>query len=76
MGLFEDLERVKLRFITVCERMLAENLITGEQFDEILILLDNLDDYDQQYINQKLNELTGGKLDLLFWEQNSFFDQN
>lgn len=71
MGLFEDLERVKLRFIAISEQLLAEELITSEQFDEILLLLDNLDEYDQQYINQKLNELTDGKLELLFWDHNN-----
>lgn len=71
MGLFEDLERVKLRFIAISEQLLAEELITSEQFDEILLLLDNLDEYDQQDINQKLNELTDGKLDLLFWDHNN-----
>jgi len=71
MGLFEDLERVRLKFIAVCEKLLDRGLISEAQFDQILTLLDNLDDYDQQYINQKLNELTNGKLDLLFWEQDS-----
>jgi hypothetical protein len=71
MGLFEDLERVKLKFIAVCEKLLAKGEITEEQFEQILMLLDNLDEYDQQYISQKLNELTSGKLDLLFWEQDS-----
>ena len=34
MGLFEDLERVKLRFIAISEQLLAEELITSEQFDD------------------------------------------
>ncbi|HHX01292.1 MAG TPA: hypothetical protein GX739_01335 [Firmicutes bacterium] len=69
MGLFEELERMRLKFIAVCEQLLSKGFITEEQFDQILVLLDNLDEYDQQYINQKLNELTNGRLDLLFWEQ-------
>ncbi|HKM17375.1 MAG: hypothetical protein GX228_00210 [Firmicutes bacterium] len=71
MGLFEELERVRLKFIAVCEQLLAKGLISEGQFEQILVLLDNLDEYEQQYINQKLNELTNGKLDLLFWEQDS-----
>ncbi len=68
MSLFEDLERVKLRFIVACEALLDAEQITEDQFEQILILLDNLDEYDQEYTNRRLNELTDGKLDLLFWE--------
>lgn|GEM_PF-463837 len=69
MNLFEDLERVKLQFIRLCEKLLAENQITETQFEQILDLLDNLDEYDQLYINRQLNELTDGRIDLLFWQQ-------
>lgn len=69
MTLFEELEKVKLEFIAVCETLVDQGKLTEANFEEILKLLDSLDDHDQAYINQKLNELTDGRLELMFWEK-------
>lgn len=69
MTLFEELERVKLQLIAVCEALVDQDKLTETHFEEILNLLDSLDEHDQVYINQKLNELTNGRLDLMFWEK-------
>lgn len=69
MSIYDDLERVKLRFIAVCETLLNKGQLSEENFEQILELLDNLDDYDQEQLNSRLNELTGGKLDLMFWQK-------
>ena len=72
MALFEDLERVKLRFISVCESLVDRAELLEENFQQILVLLDAMDEHDEQYINEQLNALTDGKLDLLFWDQELF----
>ena len=68
MALFEELERIKLRFITTCEQLLAKEFISEEDFEQILTLLDNLDNYTEEEFNEELNRLTKGQFDLLFWE--------
>ncbi len=68
MDLFNELERVKLKFIAVCETLVDKQQLSEENFKEIRILLDSLDDHDEEYINRRLNDLTGGRLDLMFWE--------
>ncbi len=67
--MFEELERVKLKFIAVCETLVEKTILSEENFEEILILLDSLDEHDEEYIDRRLNELTDGRLHLMFWEQ-------
>ncbi len=68
MALFEELERVKLRFITTCEKLLVKECISEDDFEQILSLLDNLDDYTEEQLNEELARLTKGRFDLSFWE--------
>lgn len=72
MGLFEDLERVRLQFISTCEALLNKGELSEDNFQQILELLDAMDGYDEEQLNRKLNELTDGKLELMFWDQEIF----
>lgn len=72
MALFEELERVKLRFVITCEALVEKQLLSEENFNQIIELLDNLDNYTEEELDQQLNILTEGKLDLLFWIDDLF----
>lgn len=70
--LFEDLERVKLRFIITCERLVEKQELSEENFNKIIEILNNLDNYTEKELEQELHVLTDGKLDLLFWKEDIF----
>ena len=70
MPLFEDLERVKLRFISSCETMVKQGKLTEEEFQEILQLLDQLDDYSDDEFMIELRRLSRGMIDFLDWDTN------
>lgn len=72
VALFEELERVKLRFVITCEALVEKQLLSEENFNQIIELLDNLDNYTEEELDQQLNILTEGKLDLLFWKDDLF----
>lgn len=72
MALFEELERVKLRFIVTCEALVKSQQLSEENFTQIIEILDNLDDYAEEELEQKLSILTDGKLDLMFWKEDIF----
>jgi spore coat protein CotH len=68
--LFEDLERVKLRFISACETMVNQGKLTEEEFQEILQLLDQLDEYSDDEFMEELRRLSRGMIDFLDWDTN------
>ncbi len=72
MALFEELERVKLQFISVCESLVHKERISEADFDQILQLLDNMDELDENHLHDELSRLTKGSFDLLFWEKPIF----
>ncbi len=67
MPLFNDLERVKLRFITTCEGGLVAQggRLEEQEFQAILNLLDAMNDYDDQQFKAELSRISKGISDLL-----------
>lgn len=65
MPLFNDLERVKLRFITTCEGLVAQGRLAEEEFQDILGLLDAMNEYDDQQFREELSRISKGLSDLL-----------
>ncbi len=65
MPLFSDLERVKLRFITTCESLVARGRLSDEEFQDILNLLDNMDGYGDQQFHAELSKISKGISDLI-----------
>lgn len=65
MPLFNDLERVKLRFITTCEGLVARGRLEEQEFQDILKLLDAMNDYDDQQFKEELGRISKGISDLL-----------
>ncbi|MFA7175267.1 MAG: hypothetical protein WC340_17975 [Kiritimatiellia bacterium] len=64
--LFEEAERLKLRFVAGMERLLRKGVITEAQFDEIADIIDRLDDFSENELTQRL----GGYLKLAQeWQQ-------
>lgn len=68
MASFEDLERVKLRFIETCERLLTSGQIQDGDFEAILEILEDIDDYTEDELYQRLRQLTRGAIDRFPWD--------
>jgi len=68
MGMFEDLERVKLRFISACETMVSQGQLSESEFQQIIDLLDKMDDYDDRQFLDELAEISKGMTDFIDWE--------
>lgn len=69
MPLFEQLERVKLRFISVCEALVARGSMTEADFERILMLLDDIDNLDEDEFMDQLRELSTGVIDFITWDE-------
>ncbi len=68
MGMFEDLERVKLRFISACETMVSQGQLSESEFQQIIDLLDKMDDYDDRQFLDELADISKGMTDFIDWE--------
>lgn len=68
MGIFEHIEKTKLLFIRLFSAYLVEGLITEEQFDAILDVLDRLDEISEIELVSILRAITKGGIDLYLWE--------
>ncbi len=68
MASFEDSERVKLRFIETCERLLTSGQLQEDDFEQILEILEAIDDYTEEELYQKLRRLTHGAIDRFPWD--------
>lgn len=53
-ALFEEMERVKIRFIAAYEKLLQKGLITEEQFEDILDALDRIDELSDEEFERRL----------------------
>jgi len=54
MDLFQETEKLKIRFASAYGKLLEQGKITDAEFDEILEILDNLDSYSRQELEEKL----------------------
>lgn len=53
-ALFEEMERVKIRFVAAYEKLLRKGLITEEQFEDILDALDRIDELSDEEFERRL----------------------
>lgn len=54
--LFENAERLKLRFVAGFDNLLRKGLITEAQFQELVDVVDRLDDLSEEELTAKLGE--------------------
>ena len=54
MELFEELERIKIRFVAAYDKLVAQGLLSEEEYQEIVEMIDNLDKYSQSDLREKL----------------------
>jgi uncharacterized protein YccT (UPF0319 family) len=54
--LFEESERLKLRFLATMERMVKRGYLAEEQFAEVIDLIDRLDEYSEEEISAHLGK--------------------
>ncbi len=52
--LFEEAERLKLRFVAGMERLLRKGVFTEAQFDEIADIVDRIDDFTESELAERL----------------------
>lgn len=53
-ALFEEMERVKIRFIAAYEKLVQKGLITEEQFQDILDALEHIDELSEGELEERL----------------------
>lgn len=53
--LYEDLERVKIRFIAAYERLVKMGLITEEQFEDVVDAIDRMDELSEEELKERLS---------------------
>lgn len=54
-GLFEEMERVKIRFIAAYEKLVNKGLITDEQFEDVLDAIDRMDELSDEELQERLS---------------------
>lgn len=52
--LFEETERLKIRFLRAYERLAELGLITQSEFDEVVDAIDRMDELSEEEFKQKL----------------------
>lgn len=55
-GLFEETERLKLRFIKAYERLHELGKITAEELDDVIDALDRMDELSQEELAERLGK--------------------
>ena len=55
-GLFEETERLKIRFIKAYERLYELGKITAEDLDEVIDALDRMDELSKEELAEKLGK--------------------
>ena len=54
MELFEELERIKIRFVAAYDKLVAQGLLSEAAYQEIMEVIDNLDAYSPEELKVKL----------------------
>lgn len=60
--LFEEMERIKIRFVAAYARLVERGLISEAEYEDIVQIVDNLDHYSEEELRKRLGrfyELTG-----------------
>ena len=58
MELFEELERIKIRFVAAYDKLVEQGLISEKEYQEIVDMIDNLDMYSVDELKEKLGRLS------------------
>lgn len=59
VDLFEETERLKLRFIAAYDRLCEQGLISEADLDEIIDILDRIDEVSEEELVAKLGKYQG-----------------
>lgn len=54
MELFEELERIKIRFVAAYDKLVEQGVISEREYEEIVEIIDNLDDYKIEELRERL----------------------
>lgn len=54
MALFEDMERLKLRFLTAFQQLVDQGVLTEGQLEDVIDIIDRLDDMSVEEIRAQL----------------------
>ncbi|NLJ86165.1 MAG: hypothetical protein GX322_06965 [Firmicutes bacterium] len=54
MELFEELERIKIRFVAAYDKLVDQGLISEDEYLQIMEMIDNLDKYSIEELREKL----------------------
>lgn len=54
--LFQETERLKIRFLSAYERLLELNMMTQQEFDEVLDAIDRIDELTEEEFADKLGK--------------------
>lgn len=52
--LYEEMERVKIRFISAYEKLVRRGLITEAEFENIIDALDRIDELSDEEVEERL----------------------
>ncbi|MGI6610280.1 MAG: hypothetical protein ACOX4G_07175 [Limnochordia bacterium] len=55
--LFEDAERLKLRFVSGFDRLHRRGLLSESEFEELLEVIDRLNEFSEEELAEKLESL-------------------
>jgi|LSQX01.3.fsa_nt_gb hypothetical protein len=54
MELFEELERIKIRFVAAYDKLVEQGVISERDYQEILEIIDDLDSYSLDELKERL----------------------
>ena len=54
MELFEELERIKIRFVAAYDKLVKQGVISERDYQEILEIIDDLDSYSLEELQERL----------------------
>lgn len=57
MELFEESERVKIRFLAAFDRLLEKGLLTAAERDEVFEIIDGMDDLPAEEFTSRLRRI-------------------
>ncbi|MGI6082789.1 MAG: hypothetical protein ACOYEP_07965 [Limnochordia bacterium] len=55
--LFEDAERLKIRFMAGFDRLRRQGLLSESEFEELVEIIDRLDEFSEEELTEKLERL-------------------
>lgn len=56
MELFEELERIKIRFVAAYDKLVEQGIISEREYEEIIEMVDDLDRYSIEELKERLGQ--------------------